>query len=447
MVAKGFRWPGAKNNLGRTILSYSPIKEGGKFIDVCAGRGALTFWAWELGFEFETFIINDPRTAKFFEALRDVGDKVRTPPRRSREEFDKQALLAKQGDQQAILLQAWLCHNGATYDSGGFSSSGGRRSPESFKRIVQAGCLALREKNVRISGDDWFSCFEREKPGPEDLALFDGPYMECNVAPYKPWNILPVEVIAELQSARYQWILCEYYQPMLVAAFGEPVFKKEVQLRATNFKQTGGQERRVECIWTSASYRAHFAQNGANRDMSRSAKSVPADRPDTYYADLPLEKLIAEIKDGIGVITGSRLQMNAEMRKRLLPALLALRKRTYRQRPGFYETLRSIGLNADTVRQWFYRSYTADQVIDLVEEKHPVSKGGNRNQENDEESRGGNGDEDAADLTQRFLLQADRAIAALLRDNITLAKRLGREYEDARKLAVGSDAHQKLNAA
>ena len=97
-------------------------------------------------------------------------------------------------------------------------------------------------------------------------------------------------------------------------------------------------------------------KSGTNRDTSRLARPVPADRPDTYYADLSLEELRREIKEGMTVISGSRLQMNAEMRNRLLPALLALRKLTYRKRPGYYEMLRSIGLNGDTVRQCFYRS-------------------------------------------------------------------------------------------
>jgi hypothetical protein len=63
------------------------------------------------------------------------------------------------------------------------------------------------------------------------------------------------------------------------------------------------------------------------------------------------------------------------------------------------------------------------------------------------DSRGGNTDEDAADLTQRFLLQADKIVAALLRDQITLAKRLGREYAEARRIEVGSDVHRELKEA
>jgi len=138
--------------------------------------------------------------------------------------------------------------------------------------------------------------------------------------------------------------------------------------------------------------------------------------------------------------------MNAEMRKRLLPALLALRERTYRKHPGFYETLASIGLNADTVRQWFYRSLTADQLIGLVEEKKPEPVRVRRDGETKDDGRGGSAQEHAG-VAQRLLLQADKIVAALLSDKITLAKRLGREYAEARKLVVGSDAQQELKRA
>jgi hypothetical protein len=47
--------------------------------------------------------------------------------------------------------------------------------------------------------------------------------------------------------------------------------------------------------------------------------------------------------------------------------------------------------------------------------------------------RGGNRDEDEADLSTRFLLQADRMAAAILRGNYKWAARLAREYANARR--------------
>lgn len=264
-------------------------------------------------------------------------------------------------------------------------------------------------------------CLEREKPDSRDLVVVDGPYMGCNVGIIESDSILPIELIEELKVATYKWILCEYRQPLYLMAFGEPVLQKEVQLRSVNFKQMGGQKRRVECIWTSESYKAYLAKSGTNRDTSRLARPVPADRPDTYYADLSLEELRREIKEGMTVISGSRLQMNAEMRNRLLPALLALRKLTYRKRPGYYEMLRSIGLNGDTVRQWFYRSSPADEVIDLAEEKRPEPVRHRGRPEPKPET-------EPQDIRDIYIQHLDKIVDALQRDKIALAKRLATEY-------------------
>jgi hypothetical protein len=91
-------------------------------------------------------------------------------------------------------------------------------------------------------------------------SLDDGPYLRANVAPYKPWNILQIEVIAEFKAAEYDWIFCEQDQPIYVEAFGKPVLRKVVQNRASNVAVTGEQEFRTECVWTSESYRGASSQ-------------------------------------------------------------------------------------------------------------------------------------------------------------------------------------------
>ena len=442
-----FPHPAGKGTFAPAILRQSPIREGRKFIDLFAARANITFRAWHEGLAFTEWVLNDKDTS-FLQALRDAGDRITVPPR-SREEFERQRKLAEHGDQRAILLAPWLCFNGGNYTSGGSqlsSPNGGRRTSQSYENNLRAAHKLIKQNAPRITLRDWLVCLREEKPDKRDLVVVDGPYIGCKVGIIEPDSILPVEIIEELKEATYNWILCEYRQPLYFTVFGEPILQKEVQLRSANFRQTGGQERRVECVWTSQSYRAHLSKIGPKRDSVTVPKPVPADRNDTYYTNLPLKALLREIEECIAVITASRLQMNAEMRKRLLPALLALRKRTYRKKPGYYETLKSIGLNGDTVRQWFYRSYTADEVIDAAEEKKPKPIGVRRGRTTNE-GRGGDPDADAADLTQRFLLQADRIAVAVLKDKIPQAKRLAREYAEARKIEMGSDAHRQLKRA
>jgi len=57
------------------------------------------------------------------------------------------------------------------------------------------------------------------------------------------------ELIDSLKHAPYRWILCEYYHPLYIEAFGEPFWTKSTQLCATNFRHDGGKEKRVECLW------------------------------------------------------------------------------------------------------------------------------------------------------------------------------------------------------
>jgi hypothetical protein len=359
-----FRWPGAKSRLGGEILANAPIKSGGKFCDVCAGRGALTFWAWELKLEFREWIINDAATAPFFRALRDIGHEVRVPPR-SREEFDRQAALAAKGDQRAIVLEPWIAYNGGTYTSGGWSSAGGRRSPESYERSLRAAHKAIIEKEPLITSFDWLDCIRRLELGKEDLVVFDGPYVEANVPPYKPWNILPIEVIAEFKSAEYGWLFCEEFEPMYVEAFGEPVFKKRVQNRASNFAVTGGQETRIECVWTSESYKAHVAKTGAKvpQVLHATLQSTPINDDRSWT----VPKVLKELRAVADKIEGYRLRVTAEERERLLPLLIILRRLTKGKKPGFHKVLASIGLNASTVRSWFYRGQHTDEIIAMLE--------------------------------------------------------------------------------
>jgi hypothetical protein len=355
----GFTCPGSKQKLAPDIVRFLP-KRGRKFIDLFAGRANIALHAMDHGYEYDEWILNDIRKFTFLQAVKDYGDKI-TVPTRSDIDPDRMAELAAQGDPVALLIEPYSTFNGAGYEAGGSRTEGGRRTPESYEAALRGAHRLLNERNVRITSVDWYDCLKAEQPGKDCAVVIDAPYLECDVYAYYPDDICPTELIAYLQSAEHPWVLCEHDQPLYRHAFGEPACTKTVQLRATNLGVTGGQEQRTECIW-----RGPLPE--AQRSVTVTFQPVPDDRQDDYYSKLPMDKLLQEIRDAIGCITTHRNQMNREMRERLLPALLELRKRTYRQNPGYYETLAKMGLNGACVRQWFYRSHTADEVIALVEE-------------------------------------------------------------------------------
>lgn len=275
---------GGKTRLGPYILPYAPIHKGRKLIDVCGGLGNLTWQALKLGFDFDEWVLNDPVQLPFYEAVRAIGHKIKVPPR-SREEFEKQRNLAAAGDQRAIALAPWLSFNGGGYGYGGSAysgrggsgystspgnghrSAGGKRTPESEERNLRLMHRFLNDPKMSLRGVDWLDCLEKEKPGPEDLILFDPPYVDCKTGAYVPETFIPIEAIHYLKSQPdLNWLYCEYFQPMFRYAFGPPIFEKETQLRTTNFRKTG-QAKRLECVWTSLSYKAHVAKTCA-KDLS-----------------------------------------------------------------------------------------------------------------------------------------------------------------------------------
>jgi hypothetical protein len=438
---------GGKTRLGPDILKHAPIQRGRKLIDLFAGRANLLWQALKLGFKFEHWILNDPIQLPFFEAVRAIGHRIKVPPR-SREEFERQRELAKQGDQRAIALAPWLCYNGGNYGCGlsdgergnGHRSAGGRRTPESEERNLLLMHKFLNDKKMRLSGLDWRDCLEAEKPSSQDLILIDWPYLDCYTGAYESDNVLPIEGIEYLKShPDLNFVLCEHDQPLYRYAFGPPILQKEIQLRSTNFRKTG-QETRIESVWTSASYQAHLAKTGAKVPEVLHATLQPTPIKDDGSWTIP--NILKELRAVADRIEKNKLEVSAEERLRLLPLLIILKKLTKRKKPGYHAALASIGLNASTVRSWFYRGLPTDEIIAMLEPEQEPRQTGNY-----DDSRGRSAEEDAADLAERFLLLADKIVAALLRDKIVPAKKLAREYAEARKIAVGSDAHRELKKA
>lgn len=392
-----FPYPGGKASLSSEIIKYIPQK-GRKFIDVFGGRGNIILRAIHEGFDYEQWVVNDILTAPFFRAIKSHGDTFVTGEK-VQKEYDRCAESKRQGDAYALLMEPWLCYNGGTYEANGMRGlGGGKRSPKSHTQHVRMAHKLLCEKNVKVTALDWLDCLKVEELTSDDFVIVDMPYIGSDAGAYSAESVCPTEVIEHLQNAPFHWAFCEYDQPLYFATLGEPVFKKEVQLRACMLAHI--REKRTECLWVGGSKKANFV--------------TVTKLPSVNYGCLSEAQLLEEIRRCAEGVSVRRNQMSREMRDRLLPALLELKKRTKYKRPGFYETLEKIGLNADTVRQWFYRSHAADEVIALFEEDEPEPS---KLQRRDERS------------PEELLLEhADRMAKAILADKFTHAKKIATEY-------------------
>jgi hypothetical protein len=222
-----FPWPGGKAALSSEIIKYIP-KKGSKLIDLFAGRGNISFRAMHEGLQYEEWILNDPLTHRFFMAIKDQGDKF-VAAERTKEEYDRCALLAKSGDPYALLMEPFLCYDGGTYEANGMRGDGGGRTAASHTKHVHRACELMREHNVRNTNLDWLDCLKAENPGEDDAVIVDSPYIGCAVGTYSAESICPAELIEHLKDAPFFWIFCEYAQPLYLSAFGEPAYAEQVR--------------------------------------------------------------------------------------------------------------------------------------------------------------------------------------------------------------------------
>jgi hypothetical protein len=145
-----------------------------------------------------------------------------------------------------------------------------------------------------------------------------------------------------------------------------------------------------------------------------------------YYRSLNDDELLDALRQSLSTLQSASVRITQEVRQHLLPALRVLRER-YKQpgrrkpipgRPTYSQVLQSLNLKPDTVRRWFSRTVSADAVLELLGERPKRKRPSHRSVE-----------ESTAQILLAF---SDRIVAALLKGEIELAKRLAREYSEER---------------
>lgn len=240
-----FAYPGGKARLAPTLVSFMP-PQGRSYVEPFAGRGNVFWAAASSGLDFKEWVLNDIRTAPFFEAIRATGDTVEVPIR-SREEYYQQWEGFKQQDFKAVLLEPYLTFGGGGYGAGvkGVPHSA---SAEGYAKTMRACHDLMVKKDVLVTSFDW-AHIAWPAFGPEDFVYFDPPYIGADVKPYRPGDLKHEDLVRLLKEAKFRWMLSEYRNNLYVRELGEPFLTRDVQLKATNYRQDGGKERRVECVW------------------------------------------------------------------------------------------------------------------------------------------------------------------------------------------------------
>ena len=238
----GFTYSGGKLTLAKHIWPFMP-SSGRIYSEPFAGLGNL-FWKMSLNSDYEEWRLNDIRTHPFFRAVATHGNTVQVPAR-SHEEFRSQKAAFGLGDPEAILLGPYFSYNGGFYRQGERQDKGSITA-DSYERRLRMAHAIVSFTQPAITAFDWKQVVA--DLGPNDFVYFDPPYKNCKVGSYKSDDINHEELVEHLLRAPYRWLLSEYQHPVH-ARLGQPFWRKDVQLRSTNFLDDGGQGRRVECLW------------------------------------------------------------------------------------------------------------------------------------------------------------------------------------------------------
>jgi site-specific DNA-adenine methylase len=243
-TAPSFAYPGGKVRMAATILPLIP-PSGHIYCEPFAGRGNVFFAAAGI-LNYESWWLNDLRTAEFFECLRDYGDKLAVPPR-SRAQYYQRWADYKQNDcPYACLLEPYLTFGGGGYGTAGYCSSGrGGVTRSGYQQTIRMAHDILRATGAVITGLDYKDVLCGL--GPEDFAYIDPPYKDSDVRSYKNNTLDHAELVTLLRDASFRWILSEYEHPVY-KPLGKPVLRKTVQLTGTRLGNGSG-ETRTECIW------------------------------------------------------------------------------------------------------------------------------------------------------------------------------------------------------
>jgi hypothetical protein len=252
-----FSYPGGKARLATKLCDQFP-RSGKRFVDVFAGRGNLLWRAMQL-LNYDSWWINDIRTAPFLETILTHGHTIVVPPR-SREEYTRQKADYISRTPESILLEPYLTYSGGGFIWSGFRAGkwveGGGRAGFDMRSagISQSGYQAmllrahqmLMCKDVEITKLDYKGVLSQL--GDDDFAYIDPPYADCDVRAYEGNDINHAELIEILKSAKFQWALSEYKNPIYIDAFGEPTWQQDRTI--TMGRGTDRPKRvRTECLW------------------------------------------------------------------------------------------------------------------------------------------------------------------------------------------------------
>lgn len=245
-----FWYPGGKSRIREWLVSRMPLS-GGKYVEPFAGRGSV-FWLAVHMLDFREWWLNDPWTARWFEAIQRV-DLQSIPSHLTRKfalHMYKEAMKNRDHNDLAVAIEGKVMFGGGP----GKSISGHWKIQPSMSGLIGRLKVArsiLKQIQVRVTGKDWREC-GLEKLGGSDFVYLDPPYLGCTPGIYMAGELDHGELLRYLREAPFLWMLSGYMSPLYTRLLGEPYAARNKNV-FLGLHSAGNptHRKRLECIWTN----------------------------------------------------------------------------------------------------------------------------------------------------------------------------------------------------
>jgi len=251
--APAFSYPGGKVTLRKWLVSRMPLG-GRRYIEPFAGRGNV-FWLASCMLAFREWHLNDPWTARWFEAVRRVS--MNAIP----DELTKmlvglckaRALSHRMTDDLSVVLESRTMFSGGT---AGVSRSSGintlwknHPSLNRFKTELARAKSILRETRPKITALEWED-LDLGSLKNDDFAYLDPPYEKATDGIYFHNTVVHSDLLRYLIQAPHLWMLSGLSSSLYSQYLGVPEATRSQKVIMT-VKMRAGSKFRTECIWTN----------------------------------------------------------------------------------------------------------------------------------------------------------------------------------------------------
>lgn len=244
-----FSYPGGKVKLRKWLVRQMPMS-GRKYVEPFAGRGGV-FWLAVHVLAFDEWCLNDPWTARWFEAIQRV--RLRALPDELTEVLTKFYLRrcldpeTRASDDVAVAIEdRTMFSGGAPRPSSKWRT---RPSLVGLKRGILRARAILKSVRPTITDLEWDE-YGLGDLGGDDFVYLDPPY-DTAAACYAYDTIVHAELLRYLLEAPHLWMISGYPTELYLRYLGEPHATRMHRMFMQQHSRGAKAIMRQECIWTN----------------------------------------------------------------------------------------------------------------------------------------------------------------------------------------------------